>query len=744
MKVRKRVACSFMILALIISTVVGTTTVPTQAASSKVGIAGKTITSGKYRYKVISVKGKKGMATLIGAKKKKVTSVKIPEKVKSMGYTLTVTGIGNKAFKNDTKLKIVTTNSELTVIGGKAFSGCSKLNKIHISSKKLKSVGKNALKGISKKAVIEVPGELKSTYIKLLSGKGQTSTVKIQALDERPVVTVPAVQDKKKAGQPQVLPAPKNEQSRVIPVPTEPAQETPAQEAPGADEPQTLPADPSRETPIPIEPAQETPAQEAPGADEPQTLPADPPLLVHQHNYSEWETTVEATCVATGTEERECITCGAKETRSIAKKTEHTLGAWYTIRETSCVIGGVDERACLLCGVKETRQTQALPHTLVSNGDVAPTCTARGQHRTRCSVCGQQFFSFTGQALGHNYAEDYTVDVAATCLKTGSRSRHCLNAGCDSKADVIVIPATGHQWGEYKVTKEPDCTACGSKFRTCDVCKTIETASVQPLGHDYDTKYTVDEPATCTEVGWESIHCRREGCNGSYMKKVIPYASHKYEQTSVTKKATCVENGEGIETCTVCRKERTVVIPSVETHNWGEEPVVEYINECRGSNRYKECVDCGKRLTLYPLPGKGHNWTTADYVTAKCADCGISAPNWTNEWARTHCESEPPYGLLPECKARGEKERTRVVWIVWFKADTTMSEGFHGEEYAGKDGIIDADYKFSATAPKAKDGYEFVGWVNAGTGDGISKNETIRLGWEYMDVTVEAKYQPVK
>ena len=54
------------------------------------------------------------------------------------------------------------------------------VKKITIKSKKLQSVGKNALKNIYKKAVISVPKEKKKAYKKLFNGKGQKKTVIIK------------------------------------------------------------------------------------------------------------------------------------------------------------------------------------------------------------------------------------------------------------------------------------------------------------------------------------------------------------------------------------------------------------------------------------------------------------------------------------------------------------------------------------------------------------------------------------
>lgn len=106
------------------------------------------------KYKVTDIKKREITVTQLMSKKK--TNVTLPETVK----------IGNVSYK-------------VTKIGDKAMKGCSKLKKITIKSRYLTSVGKQAFSGISKKAVIKVPGSKFTKYKKLLKNKGQNKTVKI-------------------------------------------------------------------------------------------------------------------------------------------------------------------------------------------------------------------------------------------------------------------------------------------------------------------------------------------------------------------------------------------------------------------------------------------------------------------------------------------------------------------------------------------------------------------------------------
>ena len=72
--------------------------------------------------------------------------------------------------------------------------------------------------------------------------------------------------------------------------------------------------------------------------------------------------------------------------------------------------------------------------------------------------------------------------------------------------------------------------------------------------HVWDTEYTIDKEATCTEDGSKSIHCTTPGCTAKKDVQIIP-AAHKLENVA-EQQATC--KAEGIKAhqhCTVCGKD---------------------------------------------------------------------------------------------------------------------------------------------------------------------------------------------
>ncbi len=147
----------------------------------------------KYcHYDITSVKKK--TVKVVAIRNKRSATLKIPSKVKYKGKTYKITAIAGNAFKNNKKLKAVTIGDNIktigdksfygctklkkivigknvTTIGSKAFYGCKRLNRIRIRSVKLKKIGKDAFKKISKKPIVWAPEKKIKTYKKLFKGK---------------------------------------------------------------------------------------------------------------------------------------------------------------------------------------------------------------------------------------------------------------------------------------------------------------------------------------------------------------------------------------------------------------------------------------------------------------------------------------------------------------------------------------------------------------------------------------------
>lgn len=77
-------------------------------------------------------------------------------------------------------------------------------------------------------------------------------------------------------------------------------------------------------------------------------------------------------------------------------------------------------------------------HNYVLTNTTEATCTVDGSKTYTCT-CGDSYTEVI--PAGHQYSDEWTIDVAPTETTPGSKSHHCLK--CDAKTDITVIPAGG-------------------------------------------------------------------------------------------------------------------------------------------------------------------------------------------------------------------------------------------------------------------------------------------------------------
>ena len=166
---------------------------------------GKTYAVKSVKYKVTkAATNGKGTVTVTGSSYKKTNkkfkTLKLGKTVKIGGISYKITAINKNAFKGYKYLKSVTIGDNITTIGNSAFEGCkalttvklgkgvtklgskvfykdAKLKNITITSKKLKTVGKNVFNGIHKKPVVKLPKSKYTKYVKLLKKAKMPSKV---------------------------------------------------------------------------------------------------------------------------------------------------------------------------------------------------------------------------------------------------------------------------------------------------------------------------------------------------------------------------------------------------------------------------------------------------------------------------------------------------------------------------------------------------------------------------------------
>jgi hypothetical protein len=146
----------------------------------------------------------------------------------------------------------------------------------------------------------------------------------------------------------------------------------------------------------------------------------------------------------------------------------HQWGAWSVTTSATCTTKGVETRVCALNAAhKETRDIDLNAHDWEQVNGIAPTCTTAGNGTRKCGLC----------------AKEETLSV---------------------------IPALGHKYGNYEITKEPTCSDEGIETAICshDSSHTTTRAIlIDPNAHNWDNNWTVTTPPTVVQAGTETDTC---------------------------------------------------------------------------------------------------------------------------------------------------------------------------------------------------------------------------------------------
>lgn len=132
-------------------------------------------TAGKYKVtKVLKKNGKVtgGTVTYMKPYNIKCTKATIPKAINLAGVKFKVTSLNKNAFKKCLNIVTVVIESNVTSIGVNAFNGCKKLKTVTIRSSSIKSIGKNAFKGINAKVKFKLPKKKLEKYTKMIRKAG--------------------------------------------------------------------------------------------------------------------------------------------------------------------------------------------------------------------------------------------------------------------------------------------------------------------------------------------------------------------------------------------------------------------------------------------------------------------------------------------------------------------------------------------------------------------------------------------
>lgn len=207
-----------------------------------------------------------------------------------------------------------------------------------------------------------------------------------------------------------------------------------------------------------------------------------------------------------------------------------------------------------------------------------------------------------------------------------------------------------HTVADYNKPDEysrPTCDTDGQAVFYCDECgKVAEIDVISALGHQFGDWVEIAE-ATCTEEGILERVC---SVCGDYDYEYIPVIGHNYEAGDVTA-PDCDDKGYTVYECTECGDSYEADFTDALGHTEGEAVVENRVEpDCTTDGSYESvvyCTECGEELSreTFEIEATGHNMECVDVVAptyiAKgysiyvCSVCGY-------EEFRDYTEMLPP------------------------------------------------------------------------------------------------------
>lgn len=359
--------------------------------------------------------------------------------------------------------------------------------------------------------------------------------------------------------------------------------------------------------------------------------------------------------------------------------------ASYDNKTLSGLKEGTTKLTATLYGVTSSTSPLVSVHDCKNHWDTGkvtkkPTCTEPGEKTFTCSICRKTTKKENVPATGHNYASAWTTDIAATCEKTGTESRHCQNENCTATTEQRSIAALGHNWKDNgdetaictrngckaththawdsgTITTEPTCTAQGERTYHCTyeengICTATKTEAVKKLGHRYIL--TKRDKPTCESDGILYGKCSRCSKTITQQDTKNPALGHDWK-----------DNGDGTATCSreSCGKKHTHDLDSgtttVEptcTATGEKEYCCTYINcPYKKTETLKATNHKNKETKNYKKPTCQEEGYTGDVY---CTDCGIklssgkSTKKYDHDWDGGKVTKEAT------CKEEGTKTYT--------------------------------------------------------------------------------------
>ena len=346
------------------------------------------------------------------------------------------------------------------------------------------------------------------------------------------------------------------------------------------------------------------------------------------HKWKAGDITKEPTCTVNGEQQYTCTVCNQTKTEPV-KATGHD---WQikVLSAATCTSNGIARYICKTCGYGENHTINATGHKPEIRNKKEATCSSTGYTGdTYCSVCNKKL------SLGETIAKkEHTWvkqdNIPATCEKGEMEVEKC--SVCGETKETQISDPLGHDYGEWKTTKEPTCTKYGTKKRICKRCNEYEIDVIDPTGHQH-TKIIDQKAATCEGKGYSGdLYC--EDCRVIIqLGQEIAATGHTWDNGEITKEPTQTATGIRTYTCKTCHKTRTETIPMLKGHHWDNGTVTKEPTCTEPGEMTYHCTDedCNESYTE-TIKATGHQHTKLiNKKDATCEEKGYSGDTYCED-----------------------------------------------------------------------------------------------------------------
>ncbi len=443
--------------------------------------------------------------------------------------------------------------------------------------------------------------------------------------------------------------------------------------------------------------------------------------------------------------------------KTVDVKTGHDYETKYASKTDGTVT-----QTCKSCGYVN-KFTVPTSTTVYWRTDLSNTTFSSGLSKTQFSVGDSIDFwlyddtdytvEFSDRSMvSVNKLENYSNDIRRITFKNGGSLTVQIYPTYNpsvAKTYKFTCGCTSHTYGSAVITKQPTCTAEGTKTKTCTQCGATVTETIAKLSHSYTT--TVVAP-TCTADGYTLHKC--SVCGTSYKESTTKATGHSYGNFVVTKQPTCTAEGTATKTCTKCNA--TVTEPIAKTSHKYADTVVAPTCTADGYTLHK-CSVCGTSYKDSTTKATGHSYgnsvvtkqptcTSEGTAIKTCTKCNATVTETIAKTSHKYADTV----VAPTCTADGYTLHKCSVCGTSYKDSTTKATGHsYGNPVVTKQPTCTSEgtatktctkCNATVTEPIAKTSHKYIDTVVVPTctADGYTLHKCSVCGTSYKDSTTKA------